>query len=504
MRPHSFQRFMLDQISEGQIDWKELSDDYDNCVFVDSDGKAEFIPIWKNLAKFRSEMIKRYPKHEGALMQFFQLVETTCKGFIFFPIIKVMPYWIGFLAMKLKLYALVTNFFTAFHYKTLANLFQQLFGDDEEIKTVLGYSWGDYGVEPSRVGFGMLSLIHEHYSRGAFYPVGGASEIPYNIIPVIEQSGGKVLVNAKVTDILLDNNRMSAMGVTVDTSGGPVEIKAKMVISAAGVSNTFKKLLPKQVAVNTQVGRLLESGKIRSGYGSFQVFIGLKGSQSNLQLPNKNMWIYYGKNMEAELQKFFAMNLDQASDDETNFPFLYVAFPSAKDPTYNERFPDKSVITILTFIPTTWFMKWEDEKIKRRGNDYKSYKTKLARKCWERVCDLFPHLRDHLDYIDAGSPLSNQFYLNAFAGEAYGLECNTERFSPDVSFALRPQIREIDNFFLTGQDILTCGFLAALVSGYLTAHSILSTTGENSMLMADVKNLYVKCKKEALNQAKHN
>ena len=36
---------------------------------------------------------------------------------------------------------------------------------------------------------------------GGAYPVGGASEIAFHIIPVIEAAGGKVLVRAEVDDL---------------------------------------------------------------------------------------------------------------------------------------------------------------------------------------------------------------------------------------------------------------------------------------------------------------
>lgn len=42
--------------------------------------------------------------------------------------------------------------------------------------------------------------------HGGFYPIGGASEIAFNIIPVIEKNGGKVLVRANVTEILVDGD----------------------------------------------------------------------------------------------------------------------------------------------------------------------------------------------------------------------------------------------------------------------------------------------------------
>lgn len=49
-------------------------------------------------------------------------------------------------------------------------------------------------------------LIH-HYKRGAWYPRGGSSEIAFHMIPVIERAGGRVLVRASVSRILLTNGR---------------------------------------------------------------------------------------------------------------------------------------------------------------------------------------------------------------------------------------------------------------------------------------------------------
>jgi hypothetical protein len=46
----------------------------------------------------------------------------------------------------------------------------------------------------------MAFQIHRHFlESGGYYPVGGASEIAFNLIPVIESAGGKVLVRANVT-----------------------------------------------------------------------------------------------------------------------------------------------------------------------------------------------------------------------------------------------------------------------------------------------------------------
>lgn len=49
------------------------------------------------------------------------------------------------------------------------------------------------------------AVLFHHYKRGAFYPRGGVSEIPYHIIGLIQRHGGKVMVQAPVSQILLEN-----------------------------------------------------------------------------------------------------------------------------------------------------------------------------------------------------------------------------------------------------------------------------------------------------------
>lgn len=52
----------------------------------------------------------------------------------------------------------------------------------------------------------MHSLLVSHYLNGAWYPKGGASEIAYHMIPIIEKAGGAVLVRAPVNRILFNDS----------------------------------------------------------------------------------------------------------------------------------------------------------------------------------------------------------------------------------------------------------------------------------------------------------
>lgn len=55
------------------------------------------------------------------------------------------------------------------------------------------------------------ALLLHHYKRGAYFPKGGASEIPFHIIRTIQKYGGKCLVRAPVSQILV-NEQGSAYG----------------------------------------------------------------------------------------------------------------------------------------------------------------------------------------------------------------------------------------------------------------------------------------------------
>lgn len=67
------------------------------------------------------------------------------------------------------------------------------------------------GNMPKESSFSMHSLLVCHYLHGAWYPKGGASEIAYHMIPIIEKAGGAVLVRAPVNRILF-NEANEAIG----------------------------------------------------------------------------------------------------------------------------------------------------------------------------------------------------------------------------------------------------------------------------------------------------
>jgi len=107
----------------------------------------------------------------------------------------------------------------------------------------------------------------------------------------------------------------------------------------------------------------------------------------------------------------------------------------------------------------------------------------------DQASQLYPQIKDKIDYIEIGSPVTNKHYLAAPHGEIYGLDHGFERFDPWTLARLRPQT-DIPGLYLTGQDAMLCGFTGALFGGLLCTGAIL---GRN--IMGDLETLHAKIKK---------
>ena len=275
------------------------------------------------------------------------------------------------------------------------------------------------------------------------------------IIPVIQSTGGEVFTYASVEQILTNN-----AGVTGVRMADGHTIKASTVISNAGVFNTFNHLLD---STTPQRADYLEKLKdVSRSMASICLYIGIKDTAENLQLPKTNFWIYPNENYEAVCDTF---KQSSRYTDDTVLPMVYISFPSAKDPDFSNRYPGKATIEIVAPCMHEWFAEWQDKPWGNRGDDYNALKEALSQRLLTYLFEKLPHLKDKIDFYELSTTLSTDFFCRYEEGEIYGLQHDPKRFEQQW---LKPKT-EIKGLYLTGQDVLSCGVVGAMMAGLITA-----------------------------------
>jgi all-trans-retinol 13,14-reductase len=447
-------RGLFDYISGGQLKWAEMDPVYDRIILGDE--HFDFVAGKEN---FKNSLKLQFPDDTVAIDQYVDLVMTTTKYMAAVSQTKAMPRPLA------KLMSLSSkNKFPDYALDSSYNVLKGL-TDNEKLIAVLCGQWGDHGCPPKESVFLMHALIAGHYFNGGFYPVGGASKIAETIIPQIQVSGGDVLTYADVQEILIVDDR----AVGVEMVDGHC-LYADYIISNAGVVNTFTKLLP--VAISDKFGYRDRVQSLATSMSHGGMYIGLRGTADELQLPKTNLWIYLDQHHDENVAAL-------RKDPSAPLPLVYVSFPSAKDPNFQRRHPGRSTIEIV-IGPCDFeqYRQWADKTWGKRGDDYEALKADLSERMLAALYKQLPHLQGKIDYSEVSTPLSTNHFCRYKQGEAYGLAHTKARFEQEW---LTPKTR-VKGLYLTGQDLISCGVVGALMAGMVTAMSVVGLRGAGTLM----------------------
>jgi len=442
-KPETTLRRILDDLGDGKIKWHPMDSTYDHAV-VGSDTYA--IPAGQQA--LRDMLVSKFPDEEAAIDGYFAAVDEqdSCAGLFFAAglIAGLLPRCCRWVLNSLIMpHNRISD-------KSLAQVLSDV-GCSPRLKCAIAYHWGNMGLPPRKISFAPFAMMARHYFEGACFPVGGSKTIATALCRCIVKHGGHVFVRAPVQRILIE--RGSAKGVELKNGH---QLQARVgVISTAGVRNTFCKLLADNEPRVVEFRRELEL--IPPSVQHVQLFIILKETD----LPASNWWVAESADSDA-IYDAGERQMDGAAK------YCFFSFPSAKDPTWKERYPGTSSCIIVAGSSFEHFAAWADRRVQHRGPDYEALKERLSQKLMGVLFRVFPQLKEQVVYHEMGTPLSTQHYLGSARGESYGLAATSERYRCREL----KQFSDIPGLWLSGQDTVSMGVTGAFCSGFLTALAV--------------------------------
>lgn len=319
-------RRAFDHVTEGKVRWNAMPEVYDRIIV-----NGQTFDLTRGLEQYREGMKRYFPSEGRAIDKYIAAVQSSNRAAGLYYAEKAVPALISRIAG-----GLMRAPFLRWAKRTTGEVLQDLTSNRELIGVLTG-QWGDYGLPPAQSSFGIHATIAGHYFDGGSYPVGGASSIAAAIVPAIERNGGRVITGAEVANILVDGEK--ATGVKMADGR---EFLAPIVISDAGAANTFQKLLPGEMTCLSSLRVGLRS--IPASVAHLGLYVGIKAIDANLGLNGTNLWIYSSLDHDANVARF-------ANDIDSPFASLYISFLSAKDPDFANRYPGRSTVEVLTFVP---------------------------------------------------------------------------------------------------------------------------------------------------------
>lgn len=415
------------------------------------------------IENLKTELCKRFPKEQRAIRKYVDLVKTIYTQMMVVP--QMSGFW-DHVTVPFK-----TRYVGKFGLFTLKRVIDWHI-KDPLLKTILNIQCGDHGLPPYKASFLVHCMLMAHYFDGGFYPMGGGGGWVKGFTKNIKAHGGEIRTQARVNKILVEQNR--AIGVQLENGE---TIKANRVISNADPTTTFLKLVG-----SNNISKKLQKRIRKTKYSvtSLILFLTLDIDVTKYGIDSGNIW----KMSEPDLDAIYGNLTQKDILKGEEFNGVFISCTTIKDPpSFNGRYHNFEIVTFLDYSAFEAFEKEDDY----HSEEYKAFKEKLMNKMLNSVEQLIPDARKHIVQAELGTPMTNNYYINATRGNVYGTEKTLKGVGP---FAFKPKT-EIENLFLTGASTLSHGVGGATNSGIETAAKILGCKAQDLLIKDENQKLRI-------------
>ena len=170
-------RTLLDQLTDGQLEWAELTSPYDITTIGRGDNYREF-PIYSDHVKYAEALKTKFPKEEHqAIDKYVSLIYEHMNNYDdIVGALKLIPLSLANVLIKSGILKFLNKHLCS--QKTTSETIRKL-TKNKELQTVFSYCWGDYGSPPDESSFITQALLMVHFWKSGgkmlYYFVCGVS-----------------------------------------------------------------------------------------------------------------------------------------------------------------------------------------------------------------------------------------------------------------------------------------------------------------------------------------
>ena len=303
-------------------------------------------------------------------------------------------------------------------YKSVAGFVNQYI-KDERLRQVFSFHPLLIGGNPFQ-STSIYAMIHKLEQKfGIWFAMGGTGALVSGLVEIFKEIGGKLLLNAEVSEILISDKTRKATGVLL--KAGDV-FEADAIVSNGDVAWTYLNLIPDRFR------RKYTDAKIKRMRYSISLFVLYFGTNRRYEQMAHHE-IIMGPRYKGLMNDLF--DKKHLADDFS----LYLHRPTATDPTLAPSGCDSWYV--LSPVPNL------DAKIEWKTTA-KSYRDKIIKFLEHHY---LPQLSQHIVteyYID---PIHFQDTLNSYKGSAFSIE---PTLMQSAWFRPHNQSEDLKNLYFVG------------------------------------------------------
>ena len=414
----------------------QLVDFYKEPKNTNKFGKKEFsFPIIADTKLMRERLIKTYPDEKRNIKKYYRLINRINRGILSLPLAKFFPF--EFAKFIYPIILRMTFPFLSIIYYPLDKISikevieKKLKIKNQEVRDII-YSYYHFtGMTVDSSPFLFWAIAQKMVEGGVYFPNGGGRSIVNAYMNTINKNGGTVECFKEVKNILIENNTATGVELIDGT-----KIHSKIVISATGIAETIKYLIPKD-KWNEQVKKIRNIVFQRTPSSNSEIIlrVGLEGDISKF-------------NIKKATYRYIVGDSSQLKGDPTKEnwlpPDLIYSFFSIYDDSNTDK--NYTCVDILQPIKYSYF-----KDIKYPSEEYNKVVANITKIILEKFDERFPGITKLVTYTNITTPISFKEKTAHIKGSIFG------RSIKKAGYAIIQPRSGIKNLFYSGQDIFSPG-----------------------------------------------